>query len=48
MLHNDGEAAQLEVPEGLTLKDVCDAFDRLAVKLRYVVASHDHAVASWL
>jgi hypothetical protein len=42
LLHNEGEAALLEVPEGLTLKEVRDAVHRLGVTLRYVVASHDH------
>jgi hypothetical protein len=32
----------LEVPEGLTVKDVTEAVKRLGVTLRYVTASHDH------
>lgn len=42
LLHNDGEALLLEVPEGLTVQDVKNAVKRLGVKLRYVTASHDH------
>jgi hypothetical protein len=42
LLHNDGEALLLEVPEGLTVQDVKDAVKLLDVKLRYITASHDH------
>ena len=42
LLHNDGEALLLEVPEGLTVQDVKDAVKHLNVKLRYVTTSHDH------
>ena len=42
LLHDDGEAMLLEVPEGLTVKDVTEAVKRLGVTLRYVTASHDH------
>ena len=42
LLHNDGEALLLEIPEGLTVQDVKDAVKHLNAKLRYVTASHDH------
>jgi hypothetical protein len=42
LLHHDGEALLLEVPEGLTVRDVADALDRTGFSLRYVTASHDH------
>lgn len=42
LLSHEGEAVLLEVPEGLKGRDVKNAVKRAAVKLRYVVASHDH------
>ena len=42
LLHHDGEALLLEVPEGLVLRDVRDALGSLGARLRYVTASHDH------
>lgn len=42
LLHQDGEAMLLEIPEGLMVEDVRDALDRLGLTLCYVTASHDH------
>jgi hypothetical protein len=42
LLLDDGEAMLLEVPEGLTVKDVWQALADTGTKLRYVTASHDH------
>ncbi|HEY7423271.1 MAG TPA: hypothetical protein VH682_03425 [Gemmataceae bacterium] len=42
LLHHNGEAALLEVPEGLTVGDVKAALDRTGATLCYVAASHDH------
>lgn len=42
LLHDQGEALLLEIPEGLTVAGVQAAVKMLGVKLRYVTASHDH------
>lgn len=42
LLHDDGQAMLLEVPEGLPVADVQAAVSELGVKLKYVTASHDH------
>jgi hypothetical protein len=43
ILHHEGEALLLEVPEGLPVADVQAALDTLgSPSLRYVTASHDH------
>lgn len=42
LLHNNDKAMLLEVPEGLTVKDVQDAVARLGVRLYWITASHDH------
>lgn len=42
LLHHDGEAALLELPEGLSVSDVRCGLRRLGATLRYILASHDH------
>ncbi len=42
LLHHNGEALLLEVPEGLIVQDVKDALNGLGATLHYVAASHDH------
>lgn len=42
LLHHNGEALLLEVPEGLCVQDVTTAVRHLRVALRYVTASHNH------
>lgn len=42
LLHHDGEAMLLEVPECLDLEDVRRAVDHLGVVARFVTASHEH------
>jgi hypothetical protein len=43
ILHHEGEALLLEVPEGLTVADVRAALKQLgSPRLKYVTASHDH------
>lgn len=42
LLHHDGEALLLEVPEGLPIKDVRRGLAETSSSLRYVTASHDH------
>src|ERR1044072_5431467 len=42
ILHHEGEALLLEIPEGLRLYDVVIAVNRLRVSLKYVTASHTH------
>jgi hypothetical protein len=42
LLHHAGEALLLEVPEGLTVRDVKNAVRSLKVELRFITASHEH------
>lgn len=42
LLHHGGEALLLEVPEGLTVKDVELCSLALGLRLKYVTASHSH------
>ncbi len=42
LLHQDGEAMLLEVPEGLTVREVRKAVDRLEVGVKCITASHAH------
>ncbi len=42
LLHHEGEAMLLEVPEGLTVRDVKSVLKHTGTSLRYVTASHDH------
>ena len=42
LLHHEGKAMLLEIPEGLTPRDVRESTERLRVKLRYITTSHDH------
>jgi hydroxyacylglutathione hydrolase len=42
LLHHDGEAVLLEVPEGLPVADVRQALHDVGVNLTRVTASHDH------
>jgi len=42
LLHHQGKALLLEVPEGLIVQDVKDALTCLGAALLYVTASHDH------
>lgn len=42
LLHQDGEALLLEVPEGLTVREIRKAVSGLNVEVKYITASHDH------
>ncbi|MGL6097137.1 MAG: hypothetical protein ACRC7O_15235 [Fimbriiglobus sp.] len=42
LLHHAGEAVLLEVPPGLTIRDVRAALKRVGATLRFVTASHSH------
>jgi hypothetical protein len=42
LLHHNGEAMLLEVPEGLLLRDVEEALTATGTRLKYITASHHH------
>lgn len=42
LLHDSGKALLLEIPEGLTVREVKAALDGTKTTLCYVTASHDH------
>jgi hypothetical protein len=42
LLHDGGEALLLEVPEGLTVRDVRKAASGVEVEIKYITASHAH------